>query len=89
MGIFLFLNIGGSELVLILLVVLILFGGKGLPTLARSMGRAMREFREAAMGIEREIYSASQDASSVAKEIQEKIQEIKKELPRTDNSSGV
>ncbi len=38
-------NLGGSELMIILLIVLVLFGGSKLPDLARNMGQAQREFR--------------------------------------------
>jgi len=82
--IFLF-NIGGSELFLIFVVALLLFGGKGLPALARTLGRASREFRDAAHGIKKEIYgSVDTDEKSIVREIEEKIQEVKKELPKTD-----
>lgn len=84
MGVLFFLNIGGSEMILILAVILILFGGKGLPSIAKTLGKAMREFRDAATGVEREIYNASNESRNVIKEVEEKIQEIKKELPRTD-----
>lgn len=40
-------NLGGTELVLILLIVLILFGGTRLPSLARGLGQAIREFKKA------------------------------------------
>jgi sec-independent protein translocase protein TatA len=39
--------LGNTELIFILLIVLLLFGGKKLPELARSMGSAMREFNKA------------------------------------------
>jgi sec-independent protein translocase protein TatA len=39
--------IGNTELLLILFLVLLLFGGRKLPELARSMGEAMREFNKA------------------------------------------
>jgi sec-independent protein translocase protein TatA len=38
-------NLGGSELFMILLIVLVLFGGAKLPQLARSLGQAQREFK--------------------------------------------
>ncbi len=40
-------NLGGTELILILLIVLILFGGTRLPSLARGLGQAIREFKKA------------------------------------------
>ena len=39
------MDIGPGELIVILLVVLVLFGGTQLPKLARSIGEAQREFR--------------------------------------------
>jgi sec-independent protein translocase protein TatA len=43
--------IGGWELVVILFVILILFGGKRLPEFARNLGRGVREFKKASQGI--------------------------------------
>lgn len=51
-----FLNMGGSEIVLILGVVLLLFGGKKLPELARGLGKGIREFKDASDGVKREIH---------------------------------
>ncbi|HJM20646.1 MAG TPA: twin-arginine translocase TatA/TatE family subunit [Acidimicrobiales bacterium] len=39
------MNLGGSELIIILVIVLVLFGGAKLPKLARSLGQAQKEFR--------------------------------------------
>ncbi len=41
-----FLNLGAPELLLIFLIVLLLFGGKKLPELARSAGSSVRELRK-------------------------------------------
>ena len=40
------MNLGAPELLIVLLVVLVLFGGSKLPQLARSLGRAQSEFKE-------------------------------------------
>ncbi|MEZ4825033.1 MAG: twin-arginine translocase TatA/TatE family subunit [Bacteroidia bacterium] len=48
---------GGSEWVLILLAVLLLFGAKKIPELARGLGRGIREFKDASREIKREIES--------------------------------
>ncbi len=40
----LFLNLGGGEVVLILFVILLLFGGKGIPSIAKALGKGIREF---------------------------------------------
>ncbi|MDQ4140540.1 MAG: twin-arginine translocase TatA/TatE family subunit [Bacteroidota bacterium] len=42
---------GGSELILILVVILVFFGVKRIPELARGLGRGIREFKEATNGI--------------------------------------
>jgi len=39
-------NIGPSELIIVLIIVLVLFGGAKLPKLARSLGQAQKEFRD-------------------------------------------
>ncbi len=48
-------NIGGQELFLILLIVLIFFGAKKLPDLARGLGQGIREFRKAARDVQEEV----------------------------------
>ena len=51
-------NLGGSDLFIILLIVLVLFGAKKLPDLARSLGQSMNEFRKAREDIDREFHNA-------------------------------
>lgn len=41
------LNLGGPDVLIILVIVLFIFGGKKLPELARGLGQAMREFTKA------------------------------------------
>jgi sec-independent protein translocase protein TatA len=43
---FAFLDLGTPQLLLILVIVLLLFGGKKLPELSRSLGQSMRELRK-------------------------------------------
>ncbi|MCP5026572.1 MAG: twin-arginine translocase TatA/TatE family subunit [Actinomycetia bacterium] len=40
------MNLGAQELIIILVIVLVLFGGAKLPRLARSLGQAQKEFRD-------------------------------------------
>lgn len=47
---FAFLDLGAPELVIILAIVLLLFGGKKLPELSRSLGDSMRELRKGLSG---------------------------------------
>jgi sec-independent protein translocase protein TatA len=45
----------GPHIILILLVVLLLFGGKKIPELMRGLGRGIREFKDAKDNVQREI----------------------------------
>ena len=54
-------GIGGSELVLIMFIVLLLFGANRLPELARGLGKSVREFKKAASGVEEEVRRALEE----------------------------
>ncbi|HEX8377903.1 MAG TPA: twin-arginine translocase TatA/TatE family subunit [Pedobacter sp.] len=47
---------GTPEIMLIMAVVLLLFGGKKLPELARGLGKGIREFKDASDGVKAEIH---------------------------------
>ena len=49
-------NLGGPDLFIILLIVLVLFGAQKLPNLARSLGQSMNEFRKAREESDRELH---------------------------------
>lgn len=51
-------NLGLSEMVIIFVIALIVFGPRRLPELGRSLGSAMREFRRSLNQIQREIEQA-------------------------------
>lgn len=61
---FLFGLPGGPELILIFLAILLLFGAKKLPELARGLGQSMKEFRKAQTEIEDELNKAVEDKPS-------------------------
>lgn len=50
------MGIGTGELILIFLVILLLFGAKRLPDLAKSLGKSLREFKKAANEIQEELH---------------------------------
>jgi sec-independent protein translocase protein TatA len=52
---------GPTEWVLILVIVLVLFGAKKLPELARSLGQSMNEFRKAREEFDKELHRAGED----------------------------
>ena len=49
------MNLGTPEILLILLVILIFFGAKKIPELAKGLGKGLREFRKAARDVQDEI----------------------------------
>ena len=53
--------IGGWEIVLILAVVLILFGAKKLPELAKGLGQGIKEFKKATREVTEELHTAMDD----------------------------
>jgi sec-independent protein translocase protein TatA len=48
-------NIGGLEIVGLLIVALLLFGAKRLPEIGRSVGQGMREFKNSVTGVTKEV----------------------------------
>jgi sec-independent protein translocase protein TatA len=51
-------NLGGGEIILILALVLILFGAKKLPELAKGLGSGIKEFKKATREVTDEIHTA-------------------------------
>ena len=58
-------NLGPMEMVLVVLVILLLFGAKRLPGLAKGLGQGIREFKGAVDGAKKEIEDVS---DSITKE---------------------
>ena len=54
-------GLGGWEVLLILFVVLLLFGAKKIPELARGLGRGLREFKDATNEIKNEVNKGIDD----------------------------
>jgi sec-independent protein translocase protein TatA len=48
-------NIGGGEVLLIILFILVFFGAKKIPELAQGLGKGIREFRKAARDIQDDV----------------------------------
>ena len=58
LGIF---NLGGGEIILILAIVLILFGAKKLPELAKGLGQGIKEFKKATREVSDEMHHAMEE----------------------------
>lgn len=86
-----FLNIGTQEMMFIIVIALLLFGGKKLPELARGLGRGIREFKDASEGIKKEI---SDQINNFEKDIDDIKNDIEtdpapeKDQPSTPVSTG-
>ena len=61
---------GGSEWILIIVVVLLMFGGKKIPELMKGLGRGVREFKDAKDNIKTEFEQGMQTPSTVEKPVQ-------------------
>ena len=48
-------GIGAMEMMLVAVIGLLLFGGKGLPDMARTIGKVVREFKKASANVEEEV----------------------------------
>ncbi len=62
-----FMNLAGPDLIVILLIILVLFGAKKLPELARGMGQAVKEFQKAKDEFSDELHKAGKSEVEVAK----------------------
>ena len=72
-SILLFFGLGGYEVIVVLFVVLLLFGGKKIPELMRGLGKGIREFNNARATIESELKEGMREAD------QKKVEEKKEE----------
>lgn len=74
---FLFSMPGGTEWILILLVVLLFFGGKKIPDLMRGIGRGVREFNDAKESVKKELDEGmkEKDTGTQATEKKEVVKE--------------
>lgn len=60
-------NMGGYEILLILVVILIFFGAKKIPELARGLGRGMREFKDATREISDELENGVNEKTKLSR----------------------
>lgn len=60
-------NMGGYEILLIMLVILIFFGAKKIPDLARGLGRGIREFKDATKEIKDELENSVNDKPKLSR----------------------
>mgnify|MGYP001300517146 CR=1 FL=1 len=61
-----FFNLGTGEVIILLLVILLLFGAKRLPELARGLGKGIHEFKDAVNSSKDQIMDAADNIESKA-----------------------
>jgi sec-independent protein translocase protein TatA len=77
-------NFGGPDLIIILLIVLVLFGAKKLPELAKGMGQAVKEFQKAKDEFSDELHNAGKTPPA-----QPDVRQADATVPRIDNAATV
>jgi len=77
-------SLGGGELILILLFVLMFFGSKNIPSLARGLGKGIREVKDAMSGVQNEInkgmYEVEKHTNVLKDGINEPLKDIEKSI---------
>lgn len=79
MSVLLFFEVGAGELLLIMIFILIFFGSKNIPQIARGLGKGMREIKDASNSIRSEI---AREANKVTEEtgIKKEIDTIREDI---------
>lgn len=80
-----FMNLAGPDLIVILLIILVLFGAKKLPELARGMGQAVKEFQKAKDEFSDELHNAGKSSTAATDPV---VQPAPAALPRIENASA-
>src|SRR5438477_12853814 len=84
MSLFAFLgNLGGPDLIIVLLIILVLFGAKKLPELAREMGSSIKEFQKAKDEFSDELHSAGKTDPT---KTQPEVRTPQATVPRIENA---
>ena len=56
--------LGTNEIIIILIIVLLMFGGRKIPELMRGLGKGVREFNDAKTNVKKEIEDSANDIKS-------------------------
>lgn len=78
-SVFLFLNLGGGEVFIIVLVIIMFFGSDKLPGLAKGIGKGLREINDAKNQIQNEIQNST---SGIREEIHKHTSEMQSEIDK-------
>lgn len=81
MSVALLFDISGGELMMILIFVLLFFGAKGIPDIARGLGRFMRQVRDASNEVQREIQRGANEVQRASREHQRQVRSMVDDQP--------
>ena len=73
--------LGGGELFVIVLAVMLLFGGKGMPNLMRNLGKGIRQFKDATQGIQQDLHD---NVNTIKQDIKKQASIIEEQTKHTD-----
>lgn len=76
-------DVGGGELLLIFLAVLLLFGPKKIPEVMRSVGKGLRQFRDAQEGLKQQMRDLSADVEKMTNIEEQTIRITPKKVEQT------
>ncbi len=80
-------DISGGELMVVMLFVLMFFGAKGIPDIARALGRAMRQLRDASGEVQREIQKGATEVRRGFEEQRRALADDPAKAPPRENST--
>lgn len=67
------LNIGGQEILIVLLIVLVLFGGRKIPELMKGLGKGVREYKKAMNSVEDDLNGNLEPDKQPGDDVREQI----------------
>jgi sec-independent protein translocase protein TatA len=73
--------LGGGELFVIVLAVMLLFGGKGMPNLMRNLGKGIRQFKDATSGIQQDLHD---NVNTIKQDLKKQANIIEEQTKHTD-----
>ncbi|ADD28410.1 twin-arginine translocase TatA/TatE family subunit [Meiothermus ruber] len=84
------MNLGMTEILIILLIALLLFGPRKLPELGRSLGQSIREFQRGAKSIREEFEKAAdvRELKDIKEEVAKPLEELKRPLEAKEETKS-